>query len=441
MTPQTLTANDVFGTNTQAQDILKQIVGEKFPNIEATDGVTSQIINKYYDYHFPYYMGEENASIRRWENAVRAWCFRNKKLEVVEAYYNANGTTSDFKEVYTGEDTTTDTDTQTRRQVETNTGEDVTTEVDTQTREQVETPSGADVTVEVDTQSHTTTEKYNSINTPSSKTSGITETAGTGGTRQTTTTAGTTRTTKTTGTGGNRQTTAKAGTTRTTEYTGTGGTLNRVYKRGTTRTYSDGRTWGQVLDDVTRITAPVYDFINGFGALLVSPYTPACDPWLYGTTAAAVGNVTMLPAGSPAKVTVNNEGSPLNALYKFNFELPKTEVDQKYFLHSISFSIQSGYGGEEFHFLIYLQTNQKLANVNDFKTLLPSTLWRFVWGFLIKPRETAPDNVYFLQGFYFDSNNNLLFYNANRLSTFANINFPLFPSSVYNFKDDCLEAI
>lgn len=260
----------VLGQNEEAQTALAEILAEKFPALETEYNMSAQVIDKFFDWLFPYPYTDDGGGLRRWQVSVRAWCGRNKKLDALEDFYNASGTAGTLTESYSGEDTTTVTDTQS---IET-------------------TTNGTDSNAGTDTE--TTEENFNPVNTGSSKLSGKT-------TR--TNTPNTTRTINTTE-----------------SRTGKGGNIQTVYARGVSRTYSDGRTWTQIMNDIEATSAPVYSFINGFAQILIAPddcYTPiTCGV----SMSATVGEVNTVPAGNAA-VSVTNKGTPTNARFVFSFDV------------------------------------------------------------------------------------------------------------------------
>ena len=262
----------VLGQNNEAQEALKAIISETFPALESEYSISDSVIAKFFDWFFPFPYTADGGGLRRWQVSVRAWCGRNKKLDALEEFYNASGTAGTLTESYSGEDTTTVTDTQS---IET-------------------TINGTDSNAGTDTE--TTEENFNPVNTPSSKLSGKT------------TRTNTPNTTRTINTTENR--------------TGKGGNVQTVYARGVSRTYSDGRTWTQIMSDIEAASAPVYSFINGFAQILIAPddcYAPiTCGV----SMSATVGEVNTVPAGNAA-VSVTNKGTPTNAHFVFSFNAPQ----------------------------------------------------------------------------------------------------------------------
>lgn len=262
----------VLGQNSEAQEALKSIISETFPALETEYNISDSVIAKFFDWFFPFPYTADGGGLRRWQVSVRAWCGRNKKLDALEDFYNASGTAGTLTETYSGEDTTTVTDTQS---IET-------------------TTNGTDSNAGTDTE--TTEENFNPVNTASSKLSGKT-------TR--TNTPNTTRTINTTE-----------------SRTGKGGNVQTVYARGVSRTYSDGRTWTQIMNDIEAASAPVYSFINGFAQILIAPddcYAPiTCGV----SMSASIGAVTAV-AMDKAAVRVRNAGTPINARFVFDFDAPQ----------------------------------------------------------------------------------------------------------------------
>ena len=101
--------NQCLGTNAKAQEILKAQIGEFFPALDAAAEVSDEIINKYYDWVFPYIWTEDGGQERRWASAVRSLCRRHAKLAELEDYFAANDTDATQKEEYGGTDTLTRT--------------------------------------------------------------------------------------------------------------------------------------------------------------------------------------------------------------------------------------------------------------------------------------------------------------------------------------------
>lgn len=261
----------VLGQNDEAQQIIKDTITEYFPTLEASDDISTQIIDKFFDWRFPFEYTDDGGGAKRWSISVRAWCARNKKLSVLEAFFDASGTDGTFKEAYSGQDTTTVTDT--RKEQTTDTADS--------------TNSGTDTT--------TTEEQYNPINTPSSKLSGKTTTTATPNT--------------------------STHTERTAKREALSGNMLTVYARGISRQYSDGRTWTEILADVAAAQEPIYAFINGFAQILVPPdacYLPECG----ATVAARVGAVVPVDTNAAA-VRVRNQGTPSSAVFVFDFDVPQ----------------------------------------------------------------------------------------------------------------------
>lgn len=310
----------VLGQNSEAQEALKSIISETFPALEAEYNISDSVIAKFFDWFFPFPYTADGGGLRRWQVSVRAWCGRNKKLDALEDFYNASGTSGTFSETYGGEDTTTVTDTQS---VETATNSNDNTENDineTTDFESESTTNISDSETNGGQATETTEENFNPVNTAASKLSGKTTRTTTPNTTRTATSDTTQNgTNKTTRTGSN--TSSRTGTLTSTR-TGKGGNVQTVYARGVSRTYSDGRTWTQIMNDIEAASAPVYSFINGFAQILIAPddcYAPiTCGV----SMSATVGKVTAV-AMDKAAVSVRNVGTPTNARFVFSFDAPQ----------------------------------------------------------------------------------------------------------------------
>lgn len=240
----------VLGTNTEAQEIVTEILTQRFPELESEYDISAQIIDKYYDYGFYFCYTADGGGARRWRTMVTSYCAKNRKLYALEEFFNASGTTGTQYEEYSGEDTTTNTD----------------------NREQVNKVN------------------FNAI--------GQTNTSGLS----------------------NEDTQG---------FTQGKNTFETLYARGTRRTWTDGRTWTEILSDIENATEPVYDFINGFVRLLRAPCDCECLPPLSPSVAAKIGQITTVSPDTPASANVSNIGTLLNALFKFDFSLPKGEQGEQ----------------------------------------------------------------------------------------------------------------
>mgnify|MGYP002800820207 CR=1 FL=1 len=264
--------NQCLGTNAKAQEILKAQIGEFFPALDAAAEVSDEIINKYYDWVFPYIWTDDGGQERRWASAVRSLCRRHAKLAELEAYFSANDTDATQNEKYGGTDTLT------------RTGDDIAKN------------SGTDNVTFTDNRKQTTTVTFRGVGAPTSSanTAETTETAlaANGNDTDTQTTHG-------------KQTTTTHDTQDTTTY-------------GKTRTWTDGRTWTQVLADVWAATSPVYDFVNAFAQILLSPDT-VCVIW--EPTMSMTAYAEKLAPGSQPTATIVNVGTAAHPRWELHLGL------------------------------------------------------------------------------------------------------------------------
>ena len=264
--------NQCLGTNAKAQEILKAQIGEFFPALDAAAEVSDEIINKYYDWVFPYIWTEDGGQERRWASAVRSLCRRHAKLAELEEYFAANATDATQKEEYGGTDKIA------------RTGDDTAKN------------SGTDNVTFTDNRKQTTTVKFRGVGAPTSS----------GNTAETTETelgAGANDTDTQTTHG--KTTTTTHDTQDTTTY-------------GKTRTWTDGRTWTQVLADVWAATSPVYDFVNAFAQILLSPDT-VCVIW--EPTMSMTADAEKLAPGSQPTASIVNVGTATHPRWELHLGL------------------------------------------------------------------------------------------------------------------------
>ena len=264
--------NQCLGTNAKAQEILKAQIGEFFPALDAAAEVSDEIINKYYDWVFPYIWTDDGGQDRRWASAVRSLCRRHAKLAELEEYFASNATDATQKEEYGGTDKIA------------RTGDDTAKN------------SGTDNVKFTDNRKQKTTVTFRGVGaTPSS-----------GNTAETTETglAADANDTDTQTTHG-KTTTTTHDTQDTTTY-------------GKTRTWTDGRTWTQVLADVWAATSPAYDFVNAFAQILLSPDT-VCVIW--EPTMSMTADAEKLAPGSQPTATIVNVGTATHPRWELHLGL------------------------------------------------------------------------------------------------------------------------
>ena len=264
--------NQCLGTNAKAQEILKAQIGEFFPALDAAAEVSDEIINKYYDWVFPYIWTEDGGQDRRWASAVRSLCRRHAKLAELEDYFAANDTEATQKEEYGGTDKIA------------RTGDDTSKD------------SGTDNVTFTDNRKQKTTVTFRGVGAPTSS-------ANTAETTETELGAGENDTDTQTTHG--KTTTTTHDTQDTTTY-------------GKTRTWTDGRTWTQVLADVWAATSPVYDFVNAFAQILLSPDT-VCVIW--EPTMSMTADAEKLAPGSQPTATIVNVGTATHPRWELHLGL------------------------------------------------------------------------------------------------------------------------
>lgn len=93
-----------LGTNSDAQSVLENEIGEFFPQLEAEQEISAEVIGQFYDWQFPFAYTQDGGGARRWRASVRAVCRRNKKLQQLEELFESSGTDGTLKEVYSGQD-------------------------------------------------------------------------------------------------------------------------------------------------------------------------------------------------------------------------------------------------------------------------------------------------------------------------------------------------
>ena len=264
--------NQCLGTNAKAQEILKAQIGEFFPALDAAAEVSDEIINKYYDWVFPYIWTDDGGQERRWASAVRSLCRRHAKLAELEEYFAENATDATQNEKYGGSDKLV------------RTGEDTAKN------------SGTDNVKFTDNRKQTTTVTFRGVGAPTSSanTAEKTETGLGAGENDTDT-----QTTH------GKTTTTTHDTQDTTTY-------------GKTRTWTDGRTWTQVLADVWAATSPVYDFVNAFAQILLSPDT-VCVIW--EPTMSMTADAEKLAPGSHPTATIVNVGTATHPRWELRLGL------------------------------------------------------------------------------------------------------------------------
>ena len=264
--------NQCLGTNAKAQEILKAQIGEFFPALDAAAEVSDEIINKYYDWVFPYIWTDDGGQERRWASAVRSLCRRHAKLVELEEYFAANDTDATQNEKYGGTDTLT------------RTGDDTAKD------------SGTDNVTFTDNRKQKTTVTFRGVGAPTSSAN----------------TAETTETELGAGANDTDTKTTHGKTTITTHDTQDATTY------GKTRTWTDGRTWTQVLADVWAATSPVYDFVNAFAQILLSPDT-VCVIW--EPTMSMTADAEKLAPGSQPTASIVNVGTATHPRWELHLGL------------------------------------------------------------------------------------------------------------------------
>lgn len=100
----------VYGRNSDAQQIVKDQIDAAFPALEQQFDITGQILQKFYDWAFPFMYTEDGGATMTWTASVRSWITRNAKLSQLEELFENSGTDGTFTETYGGDDTETFTD-------------------------------------------------------------------------------------------------------------------------------------------------------------------------------------------------------------------------------------------------------------------------------------------------------------------------------------------
>lgn len=285
-----------LGGNPEAQNILRTEITSAIPTLDAEYGICDAVVNKFYDWLFPFRWTEDGGTNRYWKISIDSLLARNAKLEELERFFAASGTGSTFEESYSGSDTEEFEDS--RETTERHSGGIS------------ETRSGSGKKGTTDNRETVTEVEFSAIPTSSteltaSRTS-VGLPAGKNTTEEETTTSDTLEQTD------DRQITrgfsaGKNGTTRSTTY-------------GKKRTYSDGRTWTQVLNDVRRAAPPVYEFINSFAQILIQPEPSHMLEWL--PSMGMMVSVTELDPGAAPTAEVVNEGTSMNADWVLSLGLP-----------------------------------------------------------------------------------------------------------------------
>ena len=255
------------------------------------------MIDKFYDWLFPFRWTEDGGANRYWKISIDSLLFRNAKLEELENFFASNGTSSTFEESYSGSDAEEFEDS--RETTERHSGGIS------------ETRSGRGTKGTTDNRETVTEVEFSAIPTSSteltaSKTS-VGLPAGKNTTEEESTTSDTLEQTD------DRQVTrgfsaGKNSTTRSTTY-------------GKKRTYSDGRTWTQVLNDVRRAAPPVYEFINSFAQILIQPEPSHMLEWLPSMGMRV--SVEELEPGDAPTAEVVNEGTSMNADWLISIGIPQ----------------------------------------------------------------------------------------------------------------------
>ena len=296
--------NQCLGTNAKAQEILKAQIGEFFPALDAAAEVSDEIINKYYDWVFPYIWTEDGGQERRWASAVRSLCRRHAKLTELEEYFAANDTDATQNEEYSGTDSVKRTGDDTVK----NSGTDSVK----RTGDDTVKNSGKDSVNFKDGRTQVTDVKFRGVagGTSSENLADRTEVGFDPEKNSTDTLTEYGRTEKTEhnttdSTTFGRQTTTTRKSTDDTIY-------------GKKRKWTDGRTWTQVLADVWAATSPVYDFVNAFAQVLLSPDT-VCVIW--EPTMSMTADAEKLAPGSQPTATITNVGTATHPRWELHLGL------------------------------------------------------------------------------------------------------------------------
>lgn len=287
-TPQALL--QVLGQNAAAQQVLQDTLTAELPELEQKYNISAQVIDKFFDWLFPFVYTEDGGGARRWRTAIKSWCGRNAKLKALEEFFESSGTAGTFEEKYGGTDTTEFTDNR----------------ENTDHEEFIDGRESEEVNKFVDNRRELEQTGFSALG--ETTTSALADKVQRGyddGKNDTNTTI----------TRGFADGKNKTDRTTTRGFTDGKNSTRQQYTRGTTRTYSDGRTWTQILKDVEAAASPVYEFINGFAYLLIDPANAdCCDLYCLPSVAAYIKAVE--PADTP-DVKVENEGTPLNANFAF----------------------------------------------------------------------------------------------------------------------------
>ena len=285
-----------LGGNPEAQNILRAEITSAIPTLDAEYGICDAVIDKFYDWLFPFRWTEEGGANRYWKISIDSLLFRNAKLEELENFFASNGTSSTLEESYSGSDTEEFEDT--RETTERHSGGIS------------ETRSGRGTKGTTDNRETVTEVEFSAIPTSSTELTASRTSVGLPSGKNTTeeesTTSDTLEQTD------DRQVTrgfssGKNSTTRSTTY-------------GKKRTYSDGRTWTQVLNDVRRAAPPVYEFINSFAQILIQPEPSHMLEWLPSMGMRV--SVTELDPGAAPTAEVVNAGTSMNADWVLSLGIP-----------------------------------------------------------------------------------------------------------------------
>ena len=138
-----------LGTNNDSQTVLKNLITEYFPALESSIGLSDRIIDKFYDWRFPFLYTTDGGGDRRWRSSVRSWIERNPKLADLDSFFENSGTDGTFKEEYGGTDTETTNDNNARKTTVRFGGVDVTTSESTSTETTDEPVTGQNETIKV----------------------------------------------------------------------------------------------------------------------------------------------------------------------------------------------------------------------------------------------------------------------------------------------------
>ena len=285
-----------LGGNPEAQNILRSEITKAIPALDAEYGICDAVVNKFYDWLFPFRWTEDGGANRYWKISIDSLLFRNAKLEELETFFVESGTDSTFEESYSGSDTEEFEDS--RETTERHSGGIS------------ETRSGRGTKGTTDNRETVTEVEFSAIPTSSTELTASRTSVGLPSGKNTTEEE--TSTSDTLEHTDDRQITrgfsaGKNGTTRSTTY-------------GKKRTYSDGRTWTQVLNDVRRAAPPVYEFINSFAQILIQPEPSHMLEWLPSMGMRV--SVTELDPGATPTAEVVNAGTSMNADWVISLGIP-----------------------------------------------------------------------------------------------------------------------